>query len=106
MLRALEGKNLELDSLIRFTEAAYIHLNADLIQTKYAYLKRSVKENKEELSSLIRESRDDALRLAELASLEPTIGFEASNHYYYSPRLLIEKALNADKLLGQLEELK
>ena len=103
MMSALKGRSNEIDSLILYTEVAYIHLNADLIQTKYAYMKRDIKRNKNEIIALVRESAEDARRLSYLASLDPTIGYEASNHYFYSAHLLREKVLNCDKLIRKLE---
>jgi hypothetical protein len=46
------------------------------------------------------------VRLAELAAEDPTVGFEASNHYYYTPHLLRERVLNCRRLLEELESLK
>ena len=103
MMSALKGRSDEIDSLILYTEVAYIHLNADLIHTKYAYMKRDVAKYRNELIALARESAEDAKRLSYLASLDPTVGYEASNHYFYTSHLLREKLLNCDKLIRKLE---
>ena len=40
-----------------------------------------------------------------LATKDSTIGFEATNHYYYRPLDLVEKVVNCDQVLKALAEL-
>lgn len=105
ILKEAEGKDKDIDDLIRYAEAAYIHLHADLIHTKYAYMKRDIRKYKNELIALARESAEDAKALALLAKEDSAIGYEASNHYYYTPHLLREKLLNTDKFIKEIEKL-
>ena len=42
-----------------------------------------------------------AKELFALARDDSRIGFEASNHYYYVPQDLIEKAINCEYVVGQ-----
>ena len=37
-----------------------------------------------------------------VAREEPLIGYEASNHYYYTPVDLFEKILNCDQVIASL----
>jgi hypothetical protein len=99
------GKSSDVDDLIRYAEVAYLHLRADLLHTKYAFMKRDIKKYKNELISLAKESAEDAKKLASLAAEDATIGYEASNHYYYTPHLLREKLLNAEKFIKEIEKL-
>ena len=34
---------------------------------------------------------------------ESLIGYEASNHYYYTPADLLEKVLNCDQVISELQ---
>ena len=43
-----------------------------------------------------------AKELFTLARHDSRIGFEASNHYYYVPQDLIEKAINCQDVLDQI----
>lgn len=105
ILKEAEGKSADVDDLIRYAEVAYIHLHADLIHTKYAYMKRDAKKYKSELIMLAKESAEDAKKLSLLAKEDATIGYEASNHYFYTPHLLREKLLNSEKFIKEIEKL-
>ena len=105
ILKEAAGARGDIDALIRYAETAYIHLHADLIHTKYAYMKRDVKKYKNELIALAKESEEDARTLALLAKDDATIGYEASNHYFYTPHLLREKLLNTEKFIAAIEKI-
>jgi hypothetical protein len=44
---------------------------------------------------------DLAMRLIGCVRADPRIGFEASNHYFYTERNLAEKVVNCEFLLGR-----
>ena len=54
------------------------------------------------MSALIRTEEELAIREATLVSKNPTLGFEATNHYLYTRTDLFEKVLNCRYLLGEL----
>ena len=85
-------------------EVAYIHLESDLVHTKYAYLKRDIEKNREELISLMEYEKERAAKLIGYVQADGRIGFEASNHYYYNANLLKEKIINMDNLIAQLKK--
>lgn len=101
MLESIEQTE-KVSGLLLFAKVAYRHLECDLIHTKYAYLKRDIEANKSELSGVVLKAKENAKALLYLSSLDSRIGYEASNHYYYTQNLLIEKILNCDKLLSEL----
>ena len=76
-----------------FAKAALSHFKADYLQTKFSYLKRDSKKNAEELKKTITQERENALQLLDLLYDNACVGFEASNHYYYTDRNLVEKIL-------------
>lgn len=102
-LQALKGaEGEETKELLIYAETAYIHFKSDLLQTKFSYYKRERNRYKEELIILLQEEKELTIRLLQLYAEKGAIGFEASNHYYYNERNLIEKVLQTDILKNQL----
>jgi hypothetical protein len=83
----------ELSQLKIFAKAAYSHFKSDYLQTKFSLLKRNIAGNKEEIKSLIEQEKENAKELLDLIYTNACVGFEASNHYYYTDRNIIEKIL-------------
>ena len=46
--------------------------------------------------------RELARQQFDVAKNESLIGYEASNHYYYTPIDLLEKMLNCDQVIAEL----
>lgn len=102
-LRALCGvKGEAAKELLTCAEAAYIHFKSDLLQTEFSYYKREKSRYKKELIVLLQEEKKLTERLLLLFAKNGAVGFEASNHYYYNERNLIEKILQTDILKNQL----
>lgn len=49
-----------------------------------------------ELVDIVKSEREMALRVFEIMSRNPTIGYEAANHYYYSRNAIAEKIINCE----------
>lgn len=60
------------------------------------------KDNSNVLTVLIRDEEELAIREARLVGRNPAIGYEASNHYFFTESDLYEKVLNCRYLLGEL----
>ena len=88
-----------------YAEAAYIHFKADSLQTQFSYYKRDFSTYKTQALDVLREEEEITKRLLVLSAHNPTIGFEASNHYYYNERNLIEKILQTQLLEEELKVL-
>ena len=95
-----ECKQADSLTLKIFADAAYAHFKSDYLQTKFSYLKRNKKDNLKEIERVLAEEKDNACKLLKLVYQNACIGFEASNHYYYTDRNLIEKII----LMNQLSE--
>lgn len=54
------------------------------------------------MAALARRERQLALQQFQVTRSEPLIGYEASNHYYYTPIDLLEKVLNCDQVIAIL----
>jgi len=84
--------------LLLMAETAYIHFEADWLQTRYSYLKRDWAKNEVEIKEIIARAKESTAKLIELVYRDARVGFEAANHYFYNDRNLIEKILNLDNL--------
>ena len=102
-LQALEGvEGKWAKEVAQCAEVAYSHFKSDLLQTQFSYYKREREKNKRVLERILDEERSLTERLLILAAQNPAVGFEASNHYYYTANLLKEKIINMDKLISEL----
>ena len=94
MLAALPQTDA-IPEITRYAEVAYLHYRSDLAQTEFAVAKRS--GNKAKMRECALAERDLALRLLNLMRADAKIGFEASNHYFYTERNILEKILRMEK---------
>ena len=102
-LQALEGvEGKWAKEVFACAEVAYIHFKSDLLQTQFAYYKRDKEKNKRALAEILQAEKELTERLLVLAANNPAVGFEASNHYYYNDRNLIEKILQTNILKYEL----
>lgn len=88
-----------------YAETAYLHFQADVLQTKFSYFKRDIAGYKSEITELLREEKDCIVRLLAILAECPAVGYETSNHYFYNESNLTEKILNIEKI-KELMELK
>lgn len=84
------------------SKAAYIHFKSDLLQTQFSYYKRDAKKRLSELMRILQQEKEIVIELLEIICKNPTIGYEASNHYFYNERNLIEKYINIEKIEDEL----
>ena len=96
------GAGTRLTQLKAYAKAAYIHFKADLLQTQFSFYKRELTARKKELLGLLQEEKTIAEELLSLTEEFPAIGFEASNHYFYNDRNLIEKILQTTAFSDEL----
>lgn len=93
------------EEMYLFAHVALLHFRADLIHTRYAHAKRDLTGNRDELVQLIEQEREVTAELLKLTAQSPLIGYETSNHYFYTERDLIEKLLQLDQMQEQLSSL-
>ena len=100
LLSAYEEKELTSDDrlLLDCTEGAYLHFASSYNHIRYIM----EKDNSNDLTVLIRDEEELAIREARLVGRNPAIGYEASNHYFFTESDLYEKVLNCRYLLGEL----
>ncbi len=90
------------NELKRYSLAAYCHLKSTWNQIEFIRLRENPSMNAETLRVLLRDEISLARTTAKLQCEDACIGFEASNHYFYTPVLLMEKTLNCEYLLACL----
>lgn len=91
--------------LLLFARFATLMLRADVIHTRYAICKRDLKEKKDEMRAIFKEERELTKTLLGLMEKSSLIGFETSNHYFFTERDFIEKLVSLDELELELEAL-
>ena len=67
-------------------------------------MERDGSANKKALLEIIAAERDLVLRLLRLRQEDSRIGYESSNHYYYTMHDLAEKLLNLKYCADQLQQ--
>lgn len=103
----------EFDSLVTAASAAYFHfhstyLQIEFVRTRNRYLATKQEDTRLRLSrklmNIVHKETDNVGLLYDLVTRDSRIGFEASNHYYYTVQDLKEKMLNCGFILEQLQQ--
>lgn len=106
-LKIMNDEIVNLDEKVeeakRYVAVAINHYEADVLQTKYARIKRESPVKAESLSRIIKKEKQLAKELIELAAKDSKIGYETSNHYFYTQNSLLEKIVNSEVLLSKLK---
>ncbi|QNK56305.1 glycoside hydrolase family 20 zincin-like fold domain-containing protein [Paenibacillus sp. PAMC21692] len=101
----------DFDDLYRIASASYLHFYSAYMQILFVknrkrYLAATDWEKKSKLGVVLidiaQTELDNALALYALVKQDSRIGFEASNHYFYTAQDLKEKAMNCHYVLEQL----
>ena len=93
-----------LDEMKVFAKAAYLHFEADYLQTQFSFEKRDREKYKQSLIKTVTRAKENAEELLALVRACPWVGFETSNHYFYNERNLIEKSLNMQQIVEELRK--
>ena len=94
---AVPSENI--DELYAVSMAAYCHFRSTYLQIAFVRRRdRTGQENSDALIALVEEEREQAKILHALVATDSRIGFEASNHYYYTLNDLKEKVLNCETM--------
>ncbi|MBQ8351706.1 MAG: hypothetical protein IJY20_06660 [Clostridia bacterium] len=96
LLNGVEG-NAAFDELYRFAEVIYINLRSMVVQTRYNVARDAGR--REELPAWLAEEKELTKRLYRHAAADARIGYEASNHYYFTQNNFLEKLINLDRLM-------
>ena len=92
----------DFEDIRRTAETAFCHFESTLLQTRFTLARR--KGDRAAMVLCAKEELQIALRLYKIARTDSRIGFEASNHYFYTLNDLREKVINCTYILEQLEK--
>lgn len=81
--------------LKNFAAVIYTHFKSSSNQIEFILARK----NGEFARTSVEDEITQAMTLFRLQKGNPRIGFEASNHYYYTPNALMEKVLSCQKIL-------
>ncbi len=91
--------------LLLFARFATLQLRSDVIHTNYALCKKELPNKKNEMREIFAQEREITKQLLELMEKSTLIGFETSNHYFFTERGYIEKLVQLDQLEEELNTL-
>ena len=107
------AQRLALEDELGVAEAASLHFRSAAEQTRFLTVRRALEQakpgqdttqTKQELRLILQQEMQMARRLHELQRRDSRFGFEASNHYFYTPLDLAEKVVSCAYLEGQLRQ--
>ena len=95
-LKALDLKSQDplIKDLLDSAKALYCHFRSMYLQALFV----SKREDNKECLAIINEEKALCLDLLDIMATNPTIGYEPSNHYFYTRAQLMEKYINLDYL--------
>ena len=102
MLAAHEGEHPGWDEMLTMARAALVHFSSALHQIRFVEARDA--GDREAMLRVVADERANVRAAAGLRARDSRIGYEASNHYFYSMNDLCEKMLNlswAEKRLRQ-----
>jgi hypothetical protein len=83
--------------------SAYSHFRSAYLQVRFVNLRDSSSENRiQEMLKVLDEELEITRNMFLIASADSRIGFEATNHYCYTPVDLLEKILNCETIKKEL----
>ena len=106
MLRPFADLDGELGEVYRMAAGALSHFEATLNQIRFVRARRRFADGDEkarsEMLAIIESERTNVMNMLALRHKDDRIGYEASNHYYYTVNDLIEKLINIDYCKAEL----
>ncbi len=104
MLEAVAGDE-KTNELLLFARFATLQIHSDVIHTRYALCKENLPTSRDEMRKIIADEREVTKKLLVLMEKSSLIGFETSNHYFFTERGYIEKLVQLDQLEKELDTL-
>lgn len=99
LARCAETKAIR--ELTIYAKTAYSHFLSDYLQTQFSFYKVN---DRTRLPDILQREQENAIALLQLYYSDNKVGFEASNHYYYTERNLLEKILQMKKYIKKLKD--
>ena len=91
----------DLADLVRWTRVCACHFRSMYDQSLFVQ-----KRDRDGIvdTEIVREERRLAETMLTLAGEDPTVGYESSNHYFFTKNTLLEKLLNCDDLISRYQD--
>jgi len=107
------AKRMAVRKDLAIAETCYVHFKSTANQFRFYRLREQLSSvvlpTREQIAAEMIQIAEEEARLATRqyanAKLDSTIGYEASNHYYYRPLDLLEKVLNCRDVIEKLQKL-
>ena len=96
-------EDLRGNELFGVAESCYDIFRSSYNQIRYVQLQEQGKYA--EMIEILREEEKLVLNMYEHALKDARLGYEASNHYVYTPQMCLEKVLNCRKLIREFEKM-
>ena len=96
-----ENERANFEELRTVAEASYCHLRSTFLQIRFVRA-RNHGFDKQVMVECAKEELKLTVDLYQIVRRDSRIGFEASNHYYYSLNDLREKVISCDRILEEL----
>lgn len=96
--------NQLIEELLVFSKVALSHFKSDMLQTEYSKAKEE--NDKVKMKKIVEKEKEEVVKLLNEISFSPCIGFETSNHYFYTERNLYEKLINLQRIEKQINPYK
>ena len=88
--------------IVSMAQGAFAHLQCTYVQS--CFIRRRDAGDTEGMKHYARLELENTLALYHLMRKDSRVGFECSNHYYYSLQSILEKIVNCESILEQLEK--
>ncbi|MDW7659298.1 MAG: hypothetical protein SCM11_19195, partial [Bacillota bacterium] len=107
IMRPHSGQSVDFDEMLRLAEAALCHFASTMNQIRFVMHRDDWLENRQDsdrqaMLAIIEAERDIVLQMISLRKVDSRLGYESSNHYYYTLQDLAEKLLNLKYCTDQL----
>lgn len=100
-----------LEEDLNLAKAAYLHFLSVGQQGRFIMARDNWLESqktdkvlRDQVKAILLKEKETAIDLLEVTSKDSRIGFEASNQYYYVPQDLLEKVINCQFLINELDK--
>ncbi len=88
--------------ILSMAQGSFAHLQSTYLQT--CFIRRRNAGDVEGMKKYAREELENTLALYSLMRRDSRVGFESSNHYYYSLQSILEKIVNCETILAELDK--
>jgi hypothetical protein len=82
--------------MLRYVNVCYLHFQSSLNQIRFIIDRREIQHNLADILMILNNEIKMAVELCRCQCDDSKIGFEASNHYLYTPNQLMEKVINCE----------